>query len=122
MRRQRWALDLPLYAVFLLLGPNIAAKQSWALQMVPLAFLLPLLVRRRFPRTAAVLIVAGVVAAFTDEVWAYDRGRSEQALAVVVFTLVKKGDRLFGAVVAPAVLVLEFEWGSRGASPRRTRR
>ncbi|WP_326838067.1 histidine kinase [Amycolatopsis rhabdoformis] len=111
VRRQRWTLDLPLYAVFLLLGPNIAAKQSWSLQMVPLVFLLPLLVRRRFPRTTAVLIVAGVVAVYTNEVWAYDRGRSELALAVVLFTLVKKGDRLFGGLVAAAVLVLEFEWG-----------
>ncbi|MFI5608711.1 sensor histidine kinase [Amycolatopsis sp. NPDC051903] len=111
VRRQRWTLDLPLYAVFVLLGPNIAAKQSWSLQLVPLVFLLPLLVRRRFPRTTAALIVAGVVAVYTDEVWAYDRGRSELALAVVLFTLVKKGDRRFGAAVAAAVLVLEFEWG-----------
>lgn len=111
VRRRRWTLDLPLYAVFLLLGPNIAAARSWSLQLVPLAFLLPLLVRRRFPRTTAVLIVAGVVAVYTNEVWAYDRGRSELAMAVVLFTLVKKGDRLFGAGIAAAVLVLEFEWG-----------
>ncbi|MET7989587.1 histidine kinase [Amycolatopsis sp. NPDC005232] len=111
VRRQRWTLDLPLYAVFVLLGPNIAAG-DWSLRLVPLAFLLPLLVRRRWPRTTAVLIIAGVVAIYTNEVWAFDRGRSELAMAVVLFTLVKKGDRRFAAVIAAAVLGLDWMWGA----------
>ncbi|QYN25917.1 sensor histidine kinase [Amycolatopsis sp. DSM 110486] len=111
VRRQRWTLDLPLYAVFVLLGPNIAAG-DWSLRLVPLAFLLPLLVRRRWPRTTAVLIIAGVVAVYTNEVWAFDRGRSELAMAVVLFTLVKKGDRRFAAVIAAAVLGLDWMWGA----------
>ncbi|WIX83917.1 histidine kinase [Amycolatopsis carbonis] len=112
VRRQRWTLDLPLYAVFVLLGPNIAAG-DWSLQLVPLAFLLPLLVRRRWPRTTAVLIIAGVAAVYTNEVWAFDRGRSELAMAVMLFTLVKRGDRRFAAVIAAAVLVLDSMWGFR---------
>ncbi|MEV8614573.1 histidine kinase [Amycolatopsis sp. NPDC051373] len=111
VRRQRWTLDLPLYAVFVLLGPNIAAG-DWSLRLVPLSFLLPLLVRRRWPRTTAVLIIAGVVAVYTNEVWAFDRGRSELAMAVVLFTLVKKGDRRFAAVIAAAVLGLDWMWGA----------
>ncbi|MFF4598487.1 sensor histidine kinase [Amycolatopsis sp. NPDC001319] len=110
VRRQRWTLDLPLYAVFVLLGPNIATG-DWSLRLVPMAFLLPLLVRRRWPRTTAVLIIAGVVAVYTNDVWAFDRGRSELAMAVVLFTLVKKGDRRFAAVIAAAVLALDWMWG-----------
>ncbi|MEV4598413.1 histidine kinase [Amycolatopsis sp. NPDC049253] len=110
VRRHRWTLDLPLYAVFVLLGPNIAAG-DWSLHLVPLVFLLPLLVRRRWPRTTAALIIAGVVAVYTNEVWAFDRGRSELAMAVVLYTLVKKGDRRFATFIAAAVLVLDSMWG-----------
>ncbi|MEU4666775.1 hypothetical protein AB0F91_02120 [Amycolatopsis sp. NPDC023774] len=89
---------------------------------MPLAFLLPLLVRRRWPRTTAVLIIAGVAAVYTNPMWAVDRGRSELAMAVVLFTLVKRGGRRFAALTAAAVLVLDSMWGFRWASPRRTRR
>ncbi|GAA3577132.1 sensor histidine kinase [Amycolatopsis ultiminotia] len=102
-------LDLPLYAVFVLLGPN-ANADNWLFRAVPLLFLLPLLVRRRFPRTTAVLVLAGVLAVYTNEVWAYDRGRSELAMAVALYTLVRAGDRWFAAGVATGVIALDLGW------------
>jgi signal transduction histidine kinase len=110
-RKQRWMVDLPLYGVFVLLAPNAASHESWSFRAIPLLFLLPLLARRRFPRTAAVLVIAGVVAVYTNEVWAYDRGRSELAMAVVLFTLVKNGDRRFAVVIAAGMAGLDWMWG-----------
>ncbi|WP_020641365.1 sensor histidine kinase [Amycolatopsis balhimycina] len=110
VRRHRWTVDLPLYAVFLLLGPNWNGTGSWGLRAIPLLFLLPLLLRRRFPRTVAVLIIAGAAAVYFDEIWAYDRGRTELAMAVVLFTLVKLGHRWFAALIAFAIVVLDVQW------------
>ncbi len=103
-------LDLPLYAVFVLLGPNIMTNRPWIEQMVPMLFLLPLLLRRRYPRIAAVWILLGVAAVYTNGLWAYDRGRSELAMAVVLYTLVKAGDRWFIPVMA-AIIGLDMLWG-----------
>jgi signal transduction histidine kinase len=112
VRRHRWTVDLPLYAVFLLLGPNWNDAGSWGIRAISLLFLLPLLVRRRFPRTVAVLIIAGAAAVYLNEIWAYDRGRTELAMAVVLFTLVKLGDRRFAALIAVAVVTLDVQWAS----------
>ncbi|WIY05710.1 histidine kinase [Amycolatopsis mongoliensis] len=111
VRRHRWTVDLPLYAVFLFLAPNWVGAGSWAVRAIPLLFLLPLLVRRRFPRTVAVLILAGTLATFTDEIWAFDRGRAELSMAVVLFNLVQRGDRRFGALTAAGILALDTMWG-----------
>jgi signal transduction histidine kinase len=110
-RRHRWTVDLPLYAVFLFLAPNWNSQEAWSIRAIPMLFLLPLFFRRRFPRTVALLIVAGSVAQYTDEIWAYDRGRSELALAVVLFNLVKLGDRRFAVLVAGCALGLDVMWG-----------
>jgi signal transduction histidine kinase len=112
VRRHRWTVDLPLYAVFLLLSPNWNDAGSWGVRALSLLFLLPLLVRRRFPRTVAVLIIAGAAAVYLNAIWAYDRGRTELAMAVVLFTLVKRGDRRFAALIAVAVVTLDVEWAS----------
>ena len=111
VRRHRWTVDLPLYAVFIFLAPNWAGEDAWTVRAIPMLFLLPLLVRRRFPRTVAVLIIAGATAVYTNQIWAYDRGRTELAMAVVLFTLVARGDRRFGALIAAGVFVLDFMWG-----------
>lgn len=111
VRRQRWTLDLPLYGVFVFLAPSWAGEEPWTTRAIPLLFLLPLLVRRRFPRTTAVLIIAGAAAVYTNEIWAFDRGRAELSMAVVLFNLVKLGDRRFGALIAACVVVLDFMWG-----------
>jgi signal transduction histidine kinase len=110
VRRHRWTVDLPLYAVFLLLGPNWNGTGSWGVRAIPMLFLLPLLVRRRFPRIVAVLIIAGAGAVYFNDVWAYDRGRTELAMAVVLFTLVKLGNRWFAAGIAAAIVVLGVQW------------
>jgi signal transduction histidine kinase len=110
VRRHRWTVDLPLYAVFLLLSPNWNDAGSWGLRAIPLLFLLPLLLRRRFPRTVAVLIIAGAAAVYFDETWAFDRGRTELAMAVVLFTLVKLRHRWFAALIAFAIVVLDVQW------------
>ncbi|MFD2466377.1 sensor histidine kinase [Amycolatopsis silviterrae] len=110
VRKQRWLRDLPLYAVFVTLGPNIMEQDTWLLKMFPTLFLLPLLLRRRYPRTVAVLILIGVLIVYTNEVWAHDRGRSDLAMAVVLYTLVKAGDRWFIAF-AVAVAGLDTLWG-----------
>jgi signal transduction histidine kinase len=75
-------------------------------------FLLPLLLRRRFPRTIAVLIIAEAAVVYLDDVWAYDRGRTELAMAVVLFNLVKLRYRWFAAVIAAAIVVLGVQWVS----------
>ncbi|GHF99614.1 two-component sensor histidine kinase [Amycolatopsis bullii] len=105
-------MDLPLYAVFLLLGPNLAGSAPYEVRLIPMLFLLPLLVRRRFPRTVAVLIIAGAAVVYFNEMWAYDRGRTELAMAVVLFALVKRRDRWFAAVIAAAVVVLDVQWAA----------
>lgn len=123
VREQRWLLDLPLYAVFIAFGPNIADQQTWALRMVSMLFLLPLLLRRRYPRTVALLILIGVALVYTNEVWAYDRGRSDLAMAVVLYTLVKAGDRWFiGFAIAVAGLdtFWAFTWGANTLNPTLT--
>ncbi|WP_410641316.1 sensor histidine kinase [Amycolatopsis sp. lyj-346] len=112
MRRHRWTVDLPLYAVFALLSPNWVGEGSWGVRAIPMLFLLPLLVRRRFPRTVAVLIIAGAAAVYFNDVWAYDRGRTELAMAVVLFNLVKLRHRWFAAVIAAAIVVLGVQWVS----------
>ncbi|WP_410636437.1 sensor histidine kinase [Amycolatopsis sp. cmx-4-83] len=111
VRGHRWTVDLPLYAVFLFLAPNWAGDTPWAVRALSMVFVLPVVVRRRFPRTAAVLIVAGAACVYLNEIWAYDRGRTELAMAVVLFNLVKLGDRRFAAVIAVAVFALGWEWG-----------
>ncbi|MEV6879906.1 histidine kinase [Amycolatopsis sp. NPDC051128] len=111
-RRHRWTVDLPLYAVFLFLGPNWNDAGSWGLRAASMLFLLPLLVRRRFPRTVAVLIIAGAAAVYFNEIWAYDRGRTELAMAVALFTLVKAGDRWFAALIGAAVVTLDVQWAA----------
>jgi signal transduction histidine kinase len=111
MRRHRWTVDLPLYAVFVFLAPNWAGQGSWTVRAIPMLFLLPLLVRRRYPRTVAALILAGTLVAYTNEIWAYDRGRAELSMAVVLFTLVQRGDRRSAALTAAAILALDTMWG-----------
>lgn len=111
VRRRRWTVDLPLYAVFLFLAPNWTGEVSWPVRAIPMLFLLPLLVRRRFPRAVAVLILAGALVTYTNEIWAYDRGRAELSMAVVLFTLVQRGDRRFAALTAGAILALDVTWG-----------
>ncbi|WIV60984.1 histidine kinase [Amycolatopsis nalaikhensis] len=111
VRRHQWTKDLPLYAVFVFLAPSWSNEQPWVIRAIPMLFLLPLLVRRRFPRTAAVLVIAGAVAVYTNEIWAYDRGRTELAMAVVLFTLVKLGQRGFAALITVAIFVLGWQWG-----------
>jgi signal transduction histidine kinase len=112
VRKHRWTVDLPLYAVFVFLAPSWSGEQPWTTRAIPLLFLLPLLVRRRFPRTVAVLTIAGAAAVYTNEIWAYDRGRTELAMAVVLFTLVKRNDRWFAALIAVCVVVLDVQWGA----------
>jgi signal transduction histidine kinase len=112
VRKHRWTVDLPLYAVFVFLAPSWSGEQPWTIRAIPLLFLLPLLVRRRFPRTVAVLTIAGAAAVYTNEIWAYDRGRTELAMAVVLFTLVKRNDRWFAALIAVCVVVLDVQWGA----------
>ncbi|WP_020664751.1 sensor histidine kinase [Amycolatopsis benzoatilytica] len=123
VRGQRWLLDLPLYAVFLSLGPNIADQRTWPIAMIPMAFLLPLLVRRRYPRTVALLILIGVTISYTNELWAHDRGRGDLAMAVVLYTLVKAGDRSFIAVsiaIAGLDALWGFTWGVNTLNPTLT--
>ncbi|WP_244211004.1 sensor histidine kinase [Amycolatopsis kentuckyensis] len=110
VRRHRWTVDLPLYGVFVFLAPNWVGPGPYAVRAIPMLFLLPLLLRRRFPRTVAVLIVAGAAAVYLHDIWAYDRGRTELAMAVVLFTLVKLRYRWFAAVVAAAIVVLDAQW------------
>jgi signal transduction histidine kinase len=110
MRRHRWTVDLPLYAVFFLLAPNWTGSGSYAVRAIPMLFLLPLLLRRRFPRTVAVLIIAGAAVVYFDDIWAYDRGRTELAMAVVLFNLVKLRYRWFAAAIAFAIVVLDVQW------------
>jgi signal transduction histidine kinase len=112
VRRHRWTVDLPLYVVFLFLSPNWNDAGSWGVRAIPMLFLLPLLVRRRFPRTVAVLIIAGAAAVYLDEIWAYDRGRTELAMAVVLFNLVKTRHRWFAALIGVAVVTLDVQWAS----------
>src|SRR4051794_7979773 len=112
VRRHRWTVDLPLYAVFLFLGPNWNDAGSWGVRAIPMLFLLPLLVRRRFPRTVAVLIIAGAASVYLNEIWAYDRGRTELAMAVVLFNLVKARHRWFAALIGVAVVTLDVQWAS----------
>jgi signal transduction histidine kinase len=111
-RRHRWTVDLPLYAVFVFLSPNWNDAGSWGVRAIPMLFLLPLLVRRRFPRTVAVLIIAGAALVYLTEIWAYDRGRTELAMAVVLFNLVKVGHRWFAALIGAAVVTLDVQWAS----------
>ncbi|MBE8521483.1 sensor histidine kinase [Amycolatopsis sp. H6(2020)] len=110
VRRHRWTVDLPLYGVFVFLAPNWAGPGSYAVRAIPMLFLLPLVVRRRFPRTVAVLIIAGAAVVYFDDIWAYDRGRTELAMAVVLFTLVKLRYRWFAATIAAAIVVLDVQW------------
>ncbi|MFB9686414.1 sensor histidine kinase [Amycolatopsis plumensis] len=111
VRRHRWTVDLPLYGVFLFLAPNWVGPGPYVVRAIPMLFLLPLLLRRRFPRTVAVLIIAGAAVVYFNDIWAYDRGRTELAMAVVLFTLVKLGQRRFAAVIAVAIFVLGWQWG-----------
>lgn len=110
VRRHRWTVDLPLYAVFVFLAPTWAGSGPYAVRAIPMLFLLPLLLRRRYPRTVAVLIIAGGAVVYFKEIWAYDRGRTELAMAVVLFNLVKLRYRWFAAVIAVAIIVLEVQW------------
>lgn len=111
VRRHRWTVDLPLYAVFLFfLAPNWNSPDSYAFRAIPMLFLLPLLVRRRFPRTVAILVIAGATAVYSAEVWAYDRGRTELAMAIALFTVVKQAHRWFAAATAAAIVVLDVQW------------
>ncbi|WP_206792810.1 sensor histidine kinase [Amycolatopsis sp. MtRt-6] len=113
VRRHRWTVDLPLYAVFLFfLAPNWNNPGSYGVRAIPMLFLLPLLVRRRFPRAVAVLTIAGAAAVYFNEVWAYDRGRTELAMAVALFTVVKQGHRWFAAGTAAAIVVLDVQWAA----------
>ncbi|MGW3999005.1 sensor histidine kinase [Amycolatopsis sp. NPDC004772] len=110
VRRHRWTVDLPLYGVFVFLAPSWTGPEPWTVRAIPIVFLLPLLVRRRYPRTVAVLIIAGAAVVYFTEIWAYDRGRTELAMAVVLFNLVKRRDRGFAAVIAVAIAVLGTQW------------
>ena len=110
--RHRWTVDLPLYAVFLFLAPNWFGDEPWPSRAVPMLLLLPLLLRRRFPRTVAVVIIAGAAAVYFNDIWAYDRGRTDLAMAVVLFNLVKLRYRWFAAVIAAAIVVLDVQWVS----------
>ncbi|WP_233224024.1 sensor histidine kinase [Amycolatopsis sp. CA-128772] len=110
VRRHGWTVDLPLYGVFVFLAPSWSGEEPWTTRAFPMLFLLPLLVRRRFPRTVAVLTIAGAAAVYSNDVWAYDRGRTELAMAVVLFNLVKRRDRWFAAVIAVAIVVLGVQW------------
>src|SRR5436305_15129037 len=105
-RGHRWTVDLPLYAVFLALTPNWLTGGDWWLRAIPTLFFLPLVARRRFPRTVAVLVVVATTVQYLTEIWAHDRGRGELAIAVALFTLVKLGDRRFGAVLTASLLAL----------------
>src|SRR5207248_1028109 len=67
VRRHGWTVDLPLYAVFLFLAPTGSGEPPWVIRAIPMLFLLPLLVRRRFPRTVAVLTIAGAAAVYYTE-------------------------------------------------------
>lgn len=111
VRRHRWTVDLPLYAVFVFLAPGWTGQDPWVLRAIPMLFLLPLLVRRRYPRTVAVLVLAATLAAYANGVWAYDRGRAELSMAVVLFNLVQRGDRRFAALTAAGILALDVLWG-----------
>lgn len=110
VRRHRWTVDLPLYAVFLLLAPGWTGVPAWPVRAISVVFVLPVLLRRRFPRTAAILVLAGAAAVYSTEIWAFDRGRTELAMAVVLFTLVKRGDRRFAAPVAAGIGTLDLVW------------
>ncbi|WP_410572975.1 sensor histidine kinase [Amycolatopsis sp. cmx-4-61] len=113
MRKHRWTVDLPLYAVFVFLAPNWVGPASWPVRAIPMLFLLPLLVRRRFPRTVTSLVLAGALVTYSTEIWAYDRGRAELGMAVVLFTLVQRGDRRSAALTTAAILALDVVWGFR---------
>ncbi|MFE0020399.1 sensor histidine kinase [Amycolatopsis sp. NPDC059021] len=111
LRGHPWVRDLPLYALFVFMRPMSAPPGvPHAVLLIPYLFLLPLFWRRRYPRIAAALIIAGVIAQYSTDVWAFDRGRGDLALAVVLFTLVKRGDRRFAAVVAGCALALDIGW------------
>ncbi|GAA4543366.1 sensor histidine kinase [Amycolatopsis samaneae] len=111
LRAHPWVWDLPLYAVFVVLWPRGRSDYlPYAVLLIPYLFLLPLFWRRRYPRVTAVLIIAGVIAQYSTEIWASDRGRGDLALAVVLFNLVKRGDRRFAAAVAGCILALEISW------------
>ncbi|HEY3480076.1 MAG TPA: histidine kinase dimerization/phosphoacceptor domain-containing protein, partial [Streptomyces sp.] len=112
VRRHRWTVDIPLYGVFVWLAPGWSGEVPWTTRAIPLLFLLPLLARRRLPRTVAVLTIAGAAAVYFTEIWAYDRGRTELAMAVALFTLVKRGDRWFAALIAACIVVLDVQWGT----------
>lgn len=105
-------MDIPLYGVFVWLAPGWSGEVPWTTRAIPLLFLLPLLARRRLPRTVAVLTIAGAAAVYFTEIWAYDRGRTELAMAVALFTLVKRGDRWFAALIAACIVVLDVQWGT----------
>ncbi|MFC3450922.1 sensor histidine kinase [Amycolatopsis speibonae] len=111
LRAHPWTTDMPLYAWFVILAPTGSSAIPKAILLVPYLFLVPLLWRRRHPEIAAVLIVAGVTTQNLVEIWAYDRGRGELAMAVALYTLVRAGNRRFAALIAVAVLALDITWG-----------
>ncbi|MGW4126897.1 MULTISPECIES: sensor histidine kinase [Amycolatopsis] len=111
LRAHPWVTDLPLYAWFVFLAPTGSSSAPKAVLLVPYLFLVPLLWRRRHPEIVAVLIVAGVTAQYTTELWAYDRGRGELAMAVALYTLVRAGNRRFAALIAGAIVILDVTWG-----------
>ncbi|ANN15195.1 two-component sensor histidine kinase [Amycolatopsis orientalis] len=110
-RAHPWVTDLPLYAWFVFLAPTGSSPVPKAVLLVPYLFLVPLLWRRRHPEIVAVLIVAGVTAQYATEIWAYDRGRGELAMAVALYTLVRAGNRRFGALIAVWIVALDIAWG-----------
>ncbi|MEV6827007.1 histidine kinase [Amycolatopsis sp. NPDC051102] len=110
VRARRHRGTVSLCAVFLLLTPTWLAGEGWVPRAIPTLFFLPLLARRRFPRTVAVLAVAATAVQYLTEVWAHDRGRGELAIAVALFTLVRLGDRRFGALITACLLALYAFW------------
>ncbi|OLZ54174.1 sensor histidine kinase [Amycolatopsis keratiniphila] len=111
LRAHPWVTDLPLYAWFVFLAPTGSSSVPKAVLLVPYLFLLPLLWRRRHPEIVAVLILAGVTAQYTTELWAYDRGRGELAMAVALYTLVRAGNRRFATLIAAWIVALDVTWG-----------
>ncbi|MET8847926.1 histidine kinase [Amycolatopsis sp. NPDC004625] len=110
VRARRHSGTVSLCAVFLFFTPTWLAGEGWVVRAVPTLFFLPLLARKRFPRTVAVLAVVATAAQYLTAVWAHDPGRGELAIAVALFTLVRLGERRFGAVITACLLALSAFW------------
>ncbi|QFU90832.1 sensor histidine kinase [Amycolatopsis sp. YIM 10] len=113
VRTHPWVLDLPVYAYFLSYPPTRTAGWPLELMWLPIGALIgALVVRRRHPEVAALAVLAVILVQYTNEGFAYDRGRSEAATAIVLYTLVVRGKRRFGAVVLLASSALGIAWGA----------